>query len=470
MNQPNSVITGNKAGSFKELLPLAFPIFLSQAIDVSMIFVDRFFLAQLGKEPLAATFTGGLLTFLLITFITGTFGQITPLVAQYKGANQRENCVKMVHQGLFIALFYIPIVISIALLVAPYLFKFFGHQTILLENETRYFQVMSLTVVTSSLRMVLANFFIGLGKTLFVTMASLGAVLLNVPLAYGLIFGKWGLPRLEIQGAAWATFLAGFLPVVILFVAFVSKKLRQEYKTTMRPALNKVLLKKLLRYGLPSGAEMFVNVAGFSFFTMIMYSYSADIAAATTIVLNWDMICFVPMLGLSQAAGSLVGKYLGAGDKSAALRSAYTSLKLGWIYGAIITVTYFTFSESLVNIFTISGSHTNYDNMKHFAVIMLKISCLYFFIDVTYSILGGILKGSGDTLWTMVVSNSFMWICALTVYLTKERINLSPIGAWIILTSTIMTLGVLYMIRFLRKRWLNRLMIKTDALFADKSI
>lgn len=463
----NNLASTVKPGSFRELLPLAFPIFLSQAIDVSMIFIDRFFLAQLGKEPLAATFTGGLLTFLLITFVMGTFGQITPLVAQYRGAGEKENCVKMVHQGFYISIIYIPLVIAMALFIAPHLFRFFGHNNSLLENETKYFQVMSLTVITSSLRMILANFFIGLGKTLFVTLASAGAVLLNIPLAYGLIFGAWGLPRLEIQGAAWATFIAGFLPVVILLVAFFSKSVKKEYGTAIVPRPDKKILKKLLRYGLPSGAEMFVNVAGFSFFTMIMYSYSPDIAAATTIVLNWDMVCFVPMLGMSQAAGSLVGKYLGAGNKEAALCSAFTSLKLGWIYGLLITITYFTFSDFLVQIFTQENKIADYANMKHYAILMLKISCLYFFIDVTYSVLGGILKGAGDTLWTMVVSNSFMWGCALTVYFTKEKMNLTPIGAWIILTIMIMTIGTLYMIRFLRKKWLNRVMIRTDAVFIE---
>lgn len=451
----------NKAqpGSIRELLPLAVPIFFSQAIDMAMIFCDRFFLAQLGKEQLAATLTGGILTFLFSTLMIGTFGQIAPLVGQYRGAGQGNRSVRVVHQGLLLCVVFPPLILIAANLLSAQLFAFFGHEAALAETELRYFRILSLTVITTSVRTVFANFFIGIGSSLVVTLASLSAVVLNVPLAYGLIFGAWGLPKLGMEGAAIGTVIASCLPILLLTAAFLSRPLRQEYATASRIGFDAEILRKLIRYGLPSGLEMLVNVAGFLFFTMSMFSYSADVAAATTIVLNWDMVCFVPLLGLSQAVGSLVGKYLGAQDKDSALRAAWSSLKVSWMHAGLIVFAYLAFTETLVGLFALEEG-IDYGETAAIASTLLQISCLYFFFDATYAVLGGILKGAGDTVWTMVVSNTLMWTAATTVYVTKQSMGLTPIGAWLILTGLVFCLGSAYGLRFLHKGWLDRRMIE----------
>lgn len=450
----------HRFGSIRELAPVTLPIVISQAIDVLMIFCDRLFLSQIGKEQLAATLSGGILTFMITTLVTGTLGQINPLVAQYLGANRKEECTRVVHQGFIFSLVFAPAIFFIAQLGAPKLFAFFNHGGVLLTSELDYFKILSLTIFTTTVRQVFANFFIGIGRTAMVSWATFSAVALNLPLAYALTFGAWGFPRLEISGAAWATVISGFLPIVILAVKFFSADLRREFQTANRFRFNGEILTQLFRYGMPAGLEMFVNVGGFTFFTMVMYSYSADIAAATTIVLNWDMVSFLPLLGVSQGASSLVGRYLGARKKKLALRSALSGLKAGWMYAAIITTLYFTATQTLIRIFSADGESANFAGVMSAGTVMLQISCLYFFFDATYSVLGGILKGAGDTLWTMLVSNTAMWTTAIVVFQFKGRWGLTAFGAWWILTGMIFFLGTLFFFRFLGRKWLNRLMIE----------
>ena len=448
-------------GTMRELAPIAFPIVLSQAIDVLMIFCDRYFLSQIGKEPLAATLSGGILTFIITSLVTGTLAQINPLVAQYRGAAEEQKCVTVAQQGFAFTVVFAPAVFLLAHLAAPALFATFEHRGDLLENELAYFRILSLTVFTSALRQVFANFFVGIGQTLMVTIASLTAVALNLPLAYALTFGAWGLPRLEISGTAWATVISGVLPLLILCIRFFARDVHARYRSRRAFALDATILRQLVRYGFPAGLETFVNAGGFMFFTMVMYSFSADVAAATTIVLNWDMVSFLPLLGLSQSTSSLVGKYLGARKKRLALRSAWSGLKAGWMYAALVTLLYLTLTRVLVAIFSPGDKQADFSGTIDYAVIMLKISCLYFFFDATYSVLGGILKGAGDTVWTMVASNSLMWTMAAVTYFLKVNGQLSPIGGWLMLTGLILVFGVLFFLRFHGKKWLHRLMIQT---------
>lgn len=458
IGQPPRIFT-HRFGTLRELIPVALPIVLSQAMDVLMVFCDRWLLSQVGKEPMAATLSGGILTFMMTTLITGTLGQINPLVSQYRGAGRETLATRVVHQGWFFSILFAPLLYFSAQSTAPTLFRSFSHAGPLLENELVYFEILSLTVFTSALRQVFANFFIGIGKSLMVTAASFSAVAVNLPLAYGLTFGSWGLPRLEIRGAAYATVMASILPVLILGVRFFARDIEAKYKTRCIPRYDSRVLYQLVRFGLPAGLETFVNVGGFSFFTMVMYSYSPDVAAATTIVLNWDMVSFLPLLGISQGASSLVGKYLGARRRKLALRSAWSGLWAGWTYSACITTLYLSATTALIVIFSPADRHGDFSGVLQAATVMLRISCLYFLFDATYSVLGGILKGAGDTVWTMVVSNSLMWSTATAVYFFKDKYGLTPTGAWICLTIMVFSLGCLFFWRFRQGKWLNRLMI-----------
>ena len=448
-----------KAGSIQELLPIAIPIVISGAVDMAMIFCDRFFLAQLGKEELAATLSGGVLNYMVCTLLYGTLGQITSLVAQYRSANEMEKGIKTVHQGLLLCFFLTPLLYILGIFLAPTLLGLFNHEALLLNRELTYFNILSLTVITTSFRIIFANFYIGIGKTKIVSIASLAGVIINIPLTYSFVFGEYGFPKLGIAGAALGTVISSLIPILILLINFYSRYMRVNYLTGLSFRFDFDLFSRLIRYGFPSGLEMLVNVSGFFFFTMTLYSYSGVVAAATTIVLNWDMVCFIPMLGISQAVGGQVGKYLGEKRKDLALSSAWSALQLGWIYSLSITFVYFTFNEFLVTVFDIPEVESKKE-LLYYGTTLLKISCLYFFFDVNYQILGGILKGSGDTVWPMVTSNIIMWITAISVYTFKSKFQISPIGAWFCLTGMVSTLGIFYMIRFLRKKWLDRLMIE----------
>ncbi len=449
-----------KEGSIKEIFLLAYPLFISQSVDVAMIFSDRFFLSDLGKNELASTLPGGILNYLFSNLIFGILAQMIPLISQYYAAKENENAIRTFQQGFFLFLILSPIAFFSAYFFAPKLLSIFGHEENLYNSEIKYFRVLCFTIFTLNLRVLIGNFFIAIGRTKIVTVVSFFTMLINIPVSYVLIFGKFGFPKLGVEGAALGTLIASISPVFILGVQFFSREFQENFQTKTNLKFDKVLFFRLLRYGLPTGFEMIINVAGFMFFCMVMYSYSSDVAAAISIVLNWDMLCFIPMFGISQSVGSLVGKYLGEGKKETALKTANSSLILGIIYASAITICCFLFTSSLVKVFTPETEFQSFEKVLEYGVLMLKISCAYFIADSMYQILGGILKGAGDSLWTMFMSNSLMWTIAISVYICKNYFGFSPIESWMILSGMVFVLFGSFFHRFYQKKWLNRLMIR----------
>jgi hypothetical protein len=91
----------------------------------------------------------------------------------------------------------------------------------------------------------------------------------------------------------------------------------------------------LLRYGTPVGVEFFVNVFAFNLFVLLMQSYGPSVAAAVTITFNWDLVAFIPMLGVGAAVTSLACQRVGAGDIAGARRAAQLGLRIAWAWAGL---------------------------------------------------------------------------------------------------------------------------------------
>ncbi len=205
--------------NLKLLLSFALPMILSQASETVMLFVDRLFLAQLGKVHIAASMSGGLSAFVFSSFFAGIVGYTNALTAQYYGAGRKERCVHVVTQGIYLSLLFTPLLFALIPLVGS-TFTLAGHTPAQIDLEYPYFSILMSASVLVLLRQALAGFFLGIGSTRVVMLANLLGMVVNVPLNYVLIFGKLGFPALGIRGAAYGTICSSFLIVVVLFAVY----------------------------------------------------------------------------------------------------------------------------------------------------------------------------------------------------------------------------------------------------------
>ena len=82
-----------------------------------------------------------------------------------------------------------------------------------------------------------------------------------------------------------------------------------------------------------------------------MHSYGPAVAAAVTIAFNWDMVAFIPMLGMGFAVTSLIGQFVGARDYATAKKAAYLSLRVAWVYSGCMVLIFVAATRALVGTF-----------------------------------------------------------------------------------------------------------------------
>jgi MATE family multidrug resistance protein len=441
-------------GGIRELLIIALPMIISTACDGVMTFTDRLFLARIAPEQMNAAMGGGVALQMLMFFFVGLTGYSTALVAQYFGAGEKHNSTRAAFQAILVTLFAWPVVLA----AKPLLIDFF--YLMRLPESQIPFQINYLNILVwgglfSMLRYTLGCYFTGIGKTQIVMTATLVAMVVNVVLDYVLIFGKFGFPAMEIEGAAIATMSGWFCAVVILVSAYLGPVNRKVFAVMRSFRFNFVIMKKLIYYGSPAGFEMFLNFLAFSFMVALFQSEGDVVATATTIMFNWDLVSFIPLLGIEIAVTSLVGRYMGAGQPDIAQKSALSAIKTGMFYSVIILALFILVPGWLVHVFRPEMSDSVFTEAVPIAVSMIKIAALYVLAEAVMVAVVGALRGAGDTYFTMIASVTAHWSFVPLLYLGLKVFDLSVALSWFLLVVFFLLFCVALVVRFRQGKWKN---------------
>jgi multidrug resistance protein, MATE family len=433
------------------ILHIALPVVISNASYTAMLFADRLFLSRVGKHELAATMSGGLTAFVLYAFFLGLVGYAAALVAQYYGAGKHQMCTRATTQAIYLSLASYPILLLFVPFLGP-LFSAMGQDPSLAAPATTYARILLSGAILSLLKTAIGTFFIGIGRTRIVMVANICGTLFNLPLNYILIFGKFGLPAMGIEGAALGTVCSSCFIFLLLGIAYIRATSHAPYKVEKLFQLQPDIIRRLLRFGTPAGAEPFLTWFAFNLFILSLHTYGPDTAAAATIAFNYDLIAFVPMMGLGVAATTVVGQYIGAQDHESAEKATYLTLRCAAVYALALIVLYVAGADVLVRVFT-AGLGQGQDQIATTAATMLRLMAFYILANAAKLVLTGALRGAGDTAWVMWVSVGLHWTMAVTASLLIHFFEVPPYTAWftLIVMNNVHLLSVFY--RFRTGKW-----------------
>jgi MATE family multidrug resistance protein len=266
-----------------------------------------------------------------------------------------------------------------------------------------------------------------------------------------MVFGKLGFPELGIVGAGLSTVVSTVFAFA-LFVAFYFRKEHRDKFAVMRSfSLDVKILRRYWRLGFPSGLELFLNVAAFNLFLLMFQSYGIAEGAAAAVVFNWDILSFIPMIGLSVGVISMIGRFVGARDMARVNEVMTAAFAIALAYGAVLAFAYSMFRFPLVEVFAPpSGDFTAIRELSAFMMIGLSS---YVLADAVIIVSGGILRGAGDTRWLMIASVSLHWAMLVAQFFIILVFELSPRVSWLAFVIMILVIAVVYALRLKGGRW-----------------
>lgn len=442
----------NVQGSVGEMAAVALPMVVSFGCETAMIFTDRLFLAQLGSQSMSAAMAGGLSVFVMMSFFFGLISYTTALVAQYFGAGEKPQCSRALSQSVIVAVLAYPAMLALVP-AAHWLFLKSGIDALQLNEQGKYFNILIYGSLFNLARHAFSSFFTGIGRTRLVMAASALALTVNVILNYILIFGKLGVPALGIQGAALGTVLSSACSTIFLLAKYLSTSVEKGFEVRANCVFDRAVMAKLWRYGCPGGVEMVFNLAAFTAMVFVLHSRGTVAAAATTVVFNWDMVTYVPLLGIEVGVMSLVGRYMGAQKFDVVKRVVVSGLKMGMVYSLFMIALFGFLPIPLVEMFKPPVLDGVFADAQPLAVAMVKLVALYVSAQAVLMVFIGSLRGAGDTVWAMRISVGIHWILLLVLVLMLNVWQSSVYQAWFGLIVVFMALAALPYLRYRTGRW-----------------
>ncbi len=430
---------------------LALPLVATQLGQIAIHTTDVVMMGWLGPQSLAAGVLGHQVYFVTWLFGLGILTVIAPLVAQAIGAQDHDGVRKTVQQGLWVAL-------ALALPIGAMLWH---TETILawLGQEPRhamaagFYLRAALWGMAPALALgVLRGFVSALSRPRCVMVITMVGVGLNALSNYALMFGHFGLPRLELVGAGISSSLVNTLMGVSL-LAYLQWNSQFRgfhlFRHLWSPAWGHV--RRILALGLPIGATLVCESGMFAGAVFLMGWIGTTELAAHAVAMQCAAVTFMVPLGIAQAGTVRVGVAAGRHDLSGIARAGWAALGLGVGFMAVTGVVFVSLPKTLIGLF-LDLQSVESEPVVQLAIRYLAIAALFQLVDGAQVVGSSILRGLNDTRVPFGIAAVGYWGVGFgAAYLLGFKFDMGGTGVWFGLASGLAATALAFVWRFHRR-------------------
>ena len=465
MNQIKIML--NDKSFLKKTFAITFPVALQNILNSMLNLVDTLMIVELGDTTVAAVGLANRVFFVFSLLVFGICSGSGILASQYYGKREMVNIRRVLRMSILIGvggsfLFLIP-----GIFFPEYVMRIFTSDENIIAIGATYLAVIAisypLTAVTNAYVAILRSMNY---VKLPVVITSI-AIVVNVVLNYGLIFGKLGLPEMGVAGAALATVIARVVEFCSLLIIVRMHKagdngvgdfIHTKYDKIKEKGvnfLNRAFVMKYLYTASPVIANEFMWGLGVTMYSLVYGRMGVDAAAAITISGTVEQLAMVFFFGICHAAAVVLGNELGANNLERAEEHAknYIVLQLGLsIIGAIITL---LLRGQIISLFDASVSEVVANNVNYLIIVF----ALFMPIRMLNALfIVAIFRSGGDTKAALFLDVTGVWFIGIPMAVLGGLVFHLPIYivyAMILLEEVYKV--ILSFIRYRQKKWLKNI-------------
>jgi len=427
---------------------LATPIALTQLGQIAMMTTDLMLLGRLGAEVVAAAALAHTILFAAFTLGMGLVAAVAPLAAQAFGARDPRGVRKALRVGMWA---------SVLAGVPLTALQFWGVEILQALGQTpdnaalagRYLLGLGWCLIPAWVFMAIRGFMGAVNRpepALWITLVAIPA---NFVLAWAMIYGEFGMPRLDLLGAGIATTIVNIAMCAVGLAVCVTRRPFRKYQVLGRFwRFDGRLFRKLLVVGLPISGAYLLEFGVFAAAALLMGTISTTALAAHQIALQIAAVLFMVPFGISIAATVRVGHAVGRRDAAASRRAGFAALALGALFMALMT-SLVAMGRDVLPILFLGAQTTETAATFELTATLLLVGMFFFIADGLQTVAAGSLRGLNDTRVPLLFATLSFWIVGFSAcWWLGFRLGLGAVGVWIGLTAGIMLFAVLLVTRF----------------------
>lgn len=435
-------------GELGHIMKLGLPLAGANLAEFGMIMTDMAIVGRLGVTELAAVGLAGGIMFDGLAILMGILTVVGVLTAEAYGAGRQNRVGAITGEGMRIALVLsVPLIaLSFAL---PTLLSWTSQDPAVVDLGRDYLRAVFWSFPAAMAYAVLVDVVTALHRPRIVFYVSLGAVVLNGFLSAGLVFGLFGLPKLGVAGAGYATsIIAAAMLFGLLLFALNAKGLKENIPIPALFRADPVARWDIVRIGLPVSGLTLAESGLFTVIAVLMGGFGAAVLAASKIVQGYAFMVGMFAFALADAATIRVALAVGRRDARQIRRAGNLALGLGALIMIAFAIIPVVAPELLARAFLGSLDEADRDALK-WITVLFGIGAIYVLAYGMQVIAEHALRGLKDTLVPMWLSLVGLWVVGLGGgLLLAYAVDLGPSGLWWGMAAGTGLTAVLFISRF----------------------
>ena len=441
----------------RSLLAMALPIILANIFQATYQLIDSFWVGRLGGKAVASVAISFPIIFFLTSLGIGFAVAGATLTAQYFGA-QNKKMVNHASSQTILMVIVISLTFSlIGYIFAPQILNLIGAPTEIRTNALKYLRLSFLGLIFNFAFFMFQSIMRSIGKPKVPVYIVIGTVVLNFILDPLFMFGWGPIPRMEVAGVALATIATQSVAAITGMILLFGGKYGIHLKIKDFIPDSK-FIKKAFRLGLPSSIEMSARSLTMTIMTSIVASFGTLAVASYGIGQNIVQLIIILSLGISAANGALVGQNIGANKIGRAEATAKLSMKLSFLLLTTLGIVTYIFAPDLIRFFVPKDTAV----IEGGSIFVRVVALTFGFIGVQMSV-SGVLRASGSTLTSMILTMTSQWLVQLPLaFILSKYTNLNTLGIWFAFPITNSLMSIIYIFVFKQGKWKHKKITEED--------
>jgi putative MATE family efflux protein len=434
------------------IVSLSIPSILAQISATVMFFIDASMVGHLGAEASAAIglveTTGWLMDGLASAANMGFSVQ----VAHFIGANDFEAARRVLRQSMVCCMVWAVIISLVSIIIAPSLPYWMGGSEEIAHDASVYFAIFGFCGIFFQMEGLAGSMLKCSGNMKIPSILNIGMCVMDVCFNYLFIY----ILDMGVMGAAIGTGVAMLITAVLMmyFLLVKSKMLSLVGRPgSFKPKSDTV--GTAFKIGAPMGLQHLLMGGAYVVSTMIVAPLGTIAIAAHSLAITVESLCYMPGFGIAEAATTLVGQGIGAGQRMLTRSFAFMSVGLGISVMTLMGVLMWTFAPELMALMS------PVEEVIAQGIQVLRIEAWAEPMFAAAIVSNGVFIGAGDTLIPAIMSLSSMWAVRLTMAATlAPKYGLK--GVWTAMAIELSFRGSIFLIRLFKGGWAEKLKLKID--------
>lgn len=443
--------TSSKSNPTRELVQLAWPIAAAMLGETAIGLVDTKLVGGLGPGALGGVGIATTLMFLGYSVVFGIMRGVKVRTAHAIGEGRPLDGFVYARSGVLMGA-VTGVVIMVACRDVSGVLRLLGADPAIVPYARDFLAAITLGAPQTCALAALIQHRQAIGDSRTPMVVGIAGNMFNALFAWGLIYGRFGLPACGVRGGGWATATTETLELAVMIALLLrSEKKARELagaEETSRVLTFRKASRDVADLGVPTGLQFGAEMLAFTAFTAVLGGIGQHEIAAHQIALNVIRVSFLPGVAVGEAASVLVGRSLGKRELSEADAVAKSGLKVAVGFMALCGV-----------FFAVGGGLVAEFFSKDPAVVtvarrLLLLAALFQVLDAVNIVLRGSLRGAKDVRVAAFIGIGVIWACVPTAaYFLGKLAGLGALGGWIGFVGETTFGSILFWLRWSRGAW-----------------